>query len=381
MNRPVGKQFMQGNEACVFAAIDAGARFYAGYPITPSSEIAELCAEFLPQVKGVFLQMEDELGSMAAVIGASAAGTKSFTATSGPGFSLMQENLGMAIYTEVPCVVVNVQRNGPSTALATRPGQGDVMQTRWGTHGDHPIIVLSPSSVQEYYDLTVRAFNLSEKYCTPVIILTDEVIGHMKEDLVIPQLDDLEIINRKVPTQSIEEYRPYQTGDDDIPAIAPFGSDYIVHISSSCHDETGFSNSKPQTADKLVRRLHRKIDRNIEDIVQVEWFGARNADLCIIAYGAVSRTAKQVVVDAEEKGLSVNLLRIITHWPFPDAQVKEALNQAKAVIVAEMNLGQVAQEIQRLNSSHTPIYSLTRIDGEMIIPSQIMSKIEEVMRS
>jgi len=380
VKRPVGKQFMQGNEACVFGAIDAGARFYAGYPITPSSEIAELCAKFLPQVGGVFLQMEDELGSMAAVIGASTAGTKAFTATSGPGFTLMQENLGMAIYTEVPCVLVNIQRNGPSTGLATRPAQGDVMQARWGTHGDHPIIVLSPSSVQEFYDLTLRAFNLSEKYSIPVILLSDEVIGHMREDLVIPELEDLVIVNRKLPNKPIKEYRAYQTENDDIPRIAPFGSEYIVHISSSCHDETGFTHSKPQTADQLVRRLHRKIERNQEDIIQVEWFGPRKADVCIIAYGAVSRTAKQVVVDAQEKGLSVNLLRLITHWPFPDEQVKEALSQAKVIIVPEMNLGQVAQEILRLNSLQTPIYSITRIDGEIIMPSEIMSKIEEVIR-
>lgn len=378
MKRPVGRQFMQGNEACFYAAIDAGATFFAGYPITPSSEIAELASRHLPSVGGVYLQMEDEIGSMAAIIGASASGAKSFTATSGPGFSLMQENIGMAVYGEVPCVVIHVQRNGPSTGLATRPGQGDVMQARWGTHGDHPIIALSPASVQECYDLTLRAFNLSERYRIPVILLGDEIVGHMRESLVIPDILDVERINRKLPSVEPKGYRPFATEEDDIPAIPPFGTEYIVHISSSCHDESGYSHSAPQTADKLVRRLHRKIDRHKEDIVQVEWFGPEKADITLIAFGAVSRTAKQVVVMANTKGLRVNLLRLITLWPFPDEQVVSALNNAKAVIVPELNLGQVVSEVLRANVSGTQVYSVNRVDGEIIIPSQIMAKIEEV---
>ncbi len=371
---------MQGNEACVYAAIDCGARFYAGYPITPSSEIAELSAKYLPKVNGIYLQMEDELGSIAAIIGASAAGKKSFTATSGPGFSLMQENLGMAIYAEVPCVIINVQRNGPSTGLATRPGQGDVMQARWGTHGDHPIIVLSPSSVQECYDLTIRAFNLSEKYRIPVILLSDEVIGHMRESLTIPEVEDLIIINRKLPLVPAQGFKPYTPEEDLVPAIPPFGTGYIVHISSSCHDESGYSHNAPQTADNLVRRLHKKIEANQEDIVQVEWFGPEDAELTIIAYGVISRTAKQVVINAQANGLSVNLLRLITHWPFPDEQVTQALKKARAVLIPELNLGQVVQEVHRLNSFNTPVYQLSRIDGEIILPSQIMQKVEEVLK-
>lgn len=380
MNRPVGVQFMQGNEACVYAALDAGAKFYGGYPITPSSEIAELSAKFLPQVDGVYLQMEDEIGSIAAIIGASAAGQKSYTATSGPGFSLMQENLGMAVYAEVPLVLINVMRNGPSTGLATRPAQGDVMQARWGTHGDHPIIALSPGSVQECYDLTVRAFNLSEKYRIPVILLGDEVIGHMRESLTIPEADKLEIINRKLPTVPAQGYKPYQTDEDDIPAIPPYGTDYIVHISSSCHDESGYSHSAPQTADKLVQRLHRKIDKNKKDIIQVEWFGPEQADLTLIAYGAISRVAKQAVINAQDKGLSVNLLRLITLWPFADEEVKAALEKAKAILVPELNLGQIVHEVERLNTFGTPIHTLSRIDGEILIPAQIMEKIEEVLK-
>ncbi|MBC2722244.1 2-oxoacid:acceptor oxidoreductase subunit alpha [Desulfosporosinus sp.] len=378
--RPYGVQFMQGNEACVYGAIDAGARFYGGYPITPSSEIAELSAELLPQVDGIFLQMEDEIGSIATIIGASAAGKKSYTATSGPGFSLMQENLGMAVYAEVPIVLINIQRNGPSTALATRPAQGDVMQSRWGTHGDHPIIVLSPASVQECYDLTVRAFNLSEKYRIPVILLGDEVIGHMRESLIIPELDELKIINRKTPSAPAEGFKPYTPGEDDIPAIPPYGTDHIVHISSSCHDESGYSHNAPQTADKLVRRLHRKIENNKTDIVQVEWFGPDDAEVTLIAYGVVSRAAKQAVIDAQKEGLSVNLLRLITQWPFADEQVREALKKAKAVIVPELNLGQVVLEVERTNSFKTPVFPLSRIDGEIILPSQIVERIKEVLK-
>lgn len=369
---------MQGNEACVRAAIDAGARFYGGYPITPSSEIAELSAKFLPEVGGIYLQMEDEIGSIATIIGASAAGTKSFTATSGPGFSLMQENLGMAVYAEVPIVLINVMRNGPSTGLATRPAQGDVMQARWGTHGDHPVIALSPASVQECYDLTIRAFNLAEKYRTPVILLSDEVIGHMRESLTIPEADKLEIINRKLPSVPAQGFKPYQTDENDIPAIPPYGTDYIVHVNSSCHDETGYSHSAPQTADKLVRRLHRKIDQDHKKIIEVEWFGPENADLTLIAYGAVSRTAKQAVINAHGKGLSVNLLRLITLWPFADEQVKDALQKAKAILVPELNLGQVIQEVNRLNSSGTPVFSLSRIDGETLLPAEMLEKLQEV---
>lgn len=369
---------MQGNEACLYAAIDVGARFYAGYPITPSSEIAELAAKYLPKVDGIYLQMEDEIGSMAAIIGASAAGKKAFTATSGPGFSLMQENLGLAAYAEMPCVLINVQRNGPSTGLATRPGQGDVMQARWGTHGDHPIIALNPASVQECYDLTVQAFNLSEKYRTPVILLSDEIVGHMREVLTIPDLGKVPTVNRKIPTDPVESYKLFEPEIDGIPAIPPYGTEYIVHLNSSCHDESGYSHSAPKTADRLVRRLHRKIEANREEIIQTEWFGPAQAELTLIAYGGVSRSAMQVVADSQRLGPSVNLLRLVTLWPFPDQPVQDALSKAKAVLVPELNLGQVVREVERLNTFGTPVYSLGRVDGETIMPSQIREKIEEV---
>lgn len=381
MLRPEGVQFMQGNEAAAWAAIDAGARFYAGYPITPSSEIAEKCAELLPHFGGVYLQMEDEIASLAAVIGASLSGTKAFTATSGPGFSLMQENLGVAVYQEVPCVVINVMRVGPSTGLATRPAQGDVMQARWGTHGDHPIIVLSPESVQEMYDLTLLAFNLAERYRTPVILLSDEVVGHMREKVVIPPLEKLEIVDRKRPTGNPKEYLPYKPDADLIPPLARYGDEYILHASSTAHDDTGYSNFKPAVADALIRRLHAKIYANRGAICRTELFGPKDAAVSIIAYGAVARTAKQAVFEANQMGLSVNLLRPITLWPFPEEEVKQTLQKARAVLVPEMNLGQVILEVERLNKTNTPIHQLSRTDGELITPEEILAKLGEVNKT
>ncbi len=378
MGRPEGMQLLQGNEACAWGAIDAGARFFAGYPITPSSEIAEACARELPRYGGVYIQMEDEIASMAAIIGASLSGQKTFTATSGPGFSLMQENLGVGIYQEVPCVIVNVQRVGPATGLATRPAQADVMQSRWGTHGDHSIIVLSPASVKEMYYLTVRAFNLAEKYRTPVILLSDEVVGHMRENFALPEPGTIEIINRKRPRGDYKEYLPYKPDEDGIPPMASYGDKYIMHASSSCHDETGCSNSKPETNRKLLNRLRVKIYNNLEDIVQVEYFGPADAEVTLIAFGATSRVCKQAVVDAEKEGIKVNLLRLITIWPFADEQVQKALEKAKAVIVPEMNQGQVLGEVQRVNRTNTPVYQVSRTDGELFTTAEILAKIREV---
>lgn len=377
MSRPVGVHLLQGNEACVWGAIDAGARFFAGYPITPSSEIAHKCAEELFKYGGVYVQMEDEIGSIAAVIGASLAGAKSFTATSGPGFSLMQENIGLGIYQEVPCVIVNVQRVGPSTGLATRPAQGDVMQARWGTHGDHAIIALCPASVKEMYDLTVKAFNFAEKYRTPVILLSDEVIGHLRESVALPNREKIEIINRKRPQGDPEKYLPYQPGENGIPLMAAYGDKYILHASSSCHDETGCSNSRPETNQKLLDRLRSKIYNNLDDIVMTEDFGAKDADILIIAYGAVSRTSKYVVEKALKEGVKVKLLRLITMWPFADKQVQKALEKVRAVIVPEMNQGQVIGEVQRLNAGNVPLYQVSRTDGELITPEEILTKIRE----
>lgn len=381
MARPEGEQLLQGNEACAWGAIDAGARFFGGYPITPSSEVAEVCARELPHYGGIYMQMEDEIASMASIIGASLSGKKSLTATSGPGFSLMQENLGVGIYQEVPCVIVNVQRVGPATGLATRPAQADIMQARWGTHGDHSIIVLSPASVQEMYTLAVRAFDLAEKYRTPVILLSDEVIGHMRENIALPDPEELHVTARIRPAGSPEDYLPYQADKGGVPHMAAYGDQHILHVTSSCHDETGRTNSRPQVNESLLRRLQDKIDKNLDDIVEVERFGPEDADILIIAFGVASRVAKEAADRAQKEGIKVKLLRIITLWPFPETEVRDALLTARMALVPEMNQGQIIREVQRANRENIPVHPVSRFDGELITPTEILTRIREVAQS
>lgn len=289
-------KLMQGNEACVEGAIAAGMRFYAGYPITPSTEIAELSAAMLPKIGGKFVQMEDEIASISAVIGASLTGLKSMTATSGPGFSLKQEGIGYAIITEVPCVIVNVQRGGPSTGLPTSPAQGDIMQARWGTHGDHSIIALYPSTVKEIYTTTIKAFNLAEKYRTPVILLMDEVIGHMREKVEMPNADEIEIYNRKKPSVGADEYLPYKINDGDIvPEMASFGEGYRFHVTGLVHNETGFPTTNSNIAENLTNHLVNKIENNMDDIVEYEEYHLEDAEEIIVAFGSTARSAKSAV--------------------------------------------------------------------------------------
>ncbi len=380
MSRPKGIQLMEGNHACAWGAIDAGARFYAGYPITPSSEIAEVCARELPAYGGTYIQMEDEIGSMAAIVGASLSGKKSFTATSGPGFSLMQENLGVGIYQEVPCVIVNIQRVGPATGLATQPAQADVMQARWGTHGDHPIIALSPATVQEMYSLTIRAFNLAERFRSPVILLGDQVVGQTYENITLPDPDSLDIIDRKKPVVSPEEYLPYEPGDDLVPPMAAYGDRHILHASSTCHCETGYSNFQYGTNRQLLTRLHNKIYNYLDEIIDVEHFGPEKADVTLISFGSSSRVCKYLVGEAEKEGIKVNLLRLISIWPFPDREVQKALANTGAVVVAEMNQGQVIHEVNRVNRTNTPVHLASGIDGELIRPEIIMTSIREAVK-
>ncbi len=380
MSRPEGIQLMEGNHACAWGAIDAGARFYAGYPITPSSEIAEVCARELPAYDGTYIQMEDEIGSMAAIVGASLSGKKSFTATSGPGFSLMQENLGVGIYQEVPCVLVNIQRVGPATGLATQPAQADVMQTRWGTHGDHSIIALCPASVQEMYDFTIRAFNLSERFRTPVILLSDQVVGQTYENITLPDPGSLEIVERKKPGCSPEEYLPYQPDENLVPPMAAYGDKHILHASSTCHCETGYSNFKYGINRQLLTRLKDKIYNYLDEIIEVEHFGPEDADVTLISFGSASRVCKYLVGEAEKEGIKVNLLRLITMWPFPDQEVQKALAKTGACVVAEMNQGQVMNEVNRVNTTNTPVYLASGIDGELIKPEIIMSSIREAVK-
>ena len=369
---------LQGNEAIVEGALRAGCRFFAGYPITPATEISEILSAKLPQLNGTFIQMEDEIASLGAVIGASLAGVKSMTATSGPGFSLMQENLGFAVITEVPCVIVNVMRGGPSTGLPTSPSQSDVMQSRWGTHGDHPIIVLSASTVRECYDVTIQAFNFSEKFRTPVIVLIDEVVAHMREKMVLDDQEKIEIFNRVKPTVPPEWYIPYEDTPRGVPAMANFGEGYRYHVTGLTHDIRGFPTSRPDEIGPFIARLHRKISQHFSEIQMAEYFQTEDAEITIIAYGSVARSAKRAVWEAREKGIRVGLLRLTTIWPFMRSAVEKVLQTARVLIVPEMNMGQISREVKRVNPGVAKVFTLNKVDGTIITPSEILNRIMEV---
>ncbi|WP_077367620.1 2-oxoacid:acceptor oxidoreductase subunit alpha [Anaerosalibacter sp. Marseille-P3206] len=371
-------KLMQGNEACVEGAIAAGMRFYGGYPITPSTEIAELSAEKLPRVGGKFIQMEDEIASMGSVIGASLAGLKAMTATSGPGFSLKQENIGYAAITEIPCVIVNVQRGGPSTGLPTSPAQGEVMQVKWGTHGDHPMIALTPSSVRETYDLIIRAFNLAEKYRTPVILLMDEVVAHMREKIEIPNKDEIEIINRKKPESGLDEYNPYEVKEGEyVSPMAVFGDGYRFHVTGLVHDKTGFPTTNPKLAEELVTRLVNKVEDNVDDIVTYEDYKLDDAEIAIVAYGGTARSVKSAVDAGRDENIKVGMFRPITMWPFPRKQIEELSKKVKKVIVVEMNMGQYFLEVDRIAGKHTEVIKYGRVNGELITPEEILKIVKE----
>ncbi len=370
---------MQGNEACVEGAIAAGMRFYAGYPITPSTEIAEQCAVRLPQVGGKFIQMEDELGSMAAVLGASVTGVKAMTATSGPGFSLKQENIGYGCLAEIPCVVVDVQRTGPSTGLPTSPAQGDYMQARWGTHGDHPVIALSPSSVQETYTLIIRAFNLSEKYRTPVIFLMDEIVGHMREGVVLPSPAELIINKRHISYRDGANKQCYFVPEGAyVPAMKPFGQGERYNITGLAHDVSGFPTGSNAVAGDLFTRLMEKIDHNLDDIVRVEEFMLDDADTAVVCFGGTARAAMSAVLEARAAGMKVGMFRPITVWPFPAAQLRARLAGLKRVLMVEHNYGQMLLEVQRVAAEKLPVGFLGRIDGTVISPADILKKLREM---
>lgn len=371
-------QVLTGNEACAHGALLAGMRFYAGYPITPSSEIAEVLAEELPRYGGVFIQMEDEIASMGAIIGASLTGAKSMTATSGPGFSLMQENIGYALMAEIPCVVVNVMRGGPSTGLPTLPSQADVMQARWGTHGDHQIIALAPNSVRETLDMTVRAFNLAEKYRTPVIFLLDEIIGHVNEKVILPEEGELEVHYRPRPDLLDDRFLPYKHTEFGVPPMADFGSGIRYHVTGLAHDETGFPTNNPVEVNKLLHRLDRKISDHISDIVQVEALMMDDAEIGLIAYGSVSRSVRYAIRQAREAGIKVGMLRLQTIWPFATKQIVDYTSQVKRWLVVEMNFGQLAHEVEWAVSGKVPVFQYHRVDGEPINPLDILEKIKEI---
>ena len=370
-------KILQGNEACVEGALLAGIRFFAGYPITPASEIAEGMAIRLPELGGVFMQMEDEIASMAAVIGASLTGVKAMTASSGPGICLKQENIGFAAITEVPCVIVNAQRGGPSTGLPTKPAQGDVMQARWGTHGDHSMIALAPSDVNEILHITIKAINFSERYRTPVMLLLDEVIAHMREKVNIPTNEEVEIIDRKKPTLDKENFLPYKADQDLVPPMANFGSGYRYHVTGLIHNEKGYPTANTKEIDQFLRRLTNKIELYKKDIIIEEKFLLDDARIAVIAYGSVARAAQRTVKLAREKGIKAGLLKLVTLWPFSDDTINQLAGQVDLMLVPEMNLGQMVREVQRAAEGKCRVVSYGRVDGELINPMEILSKIEE----
>jgi len=370
-------RLLQGNEACVRGALAAGVRFFAGYPITPSTDITELFSRELPRLGGRFIQMEDELSSIAAAIGASLTGTKSITATSGPGFSLKQENLGFAAAAEIPLVIINVMRGGPSTGMPTLPSQGDVMQARWGTHGDHPVIVTVPYVASEIYRETARAVNLSERYRVPAIVLLDETVAHVRERVLEEKLTTGAIADRKGPVPG-KRYLPYEHTEDMVPPFAAFGSGYRYHMTGLTHDETGFPSVESGELDRFQRRLNGKLEKHYEDIVRVSEIEVDDAEVVVVSYGSTARSAEDAVLRMRKEGIPVGLFRPITLWPFPERELESALSGARAVIVAEQNFGQMAREVERFVCDRKMVHRLNRVDGRMITPRQIEDMVKEV---
>jgi len=370
-------KFLTGNTACALGAIDAGVRFFAGYPITPSSEIAEELSYLLPRIGGKFIQMEDEIASMGAVIGASLTGKKAMTATSGPGFSLKQENIGYACMTEVPCVIVNVQRGGPSTGLPTLPSQADVQQARWGTHGDHPIIALSGSYVSELYWQVINGVNLAEIYRVPVILLFDETVCHLSERIVIPDKSEIKLAERKRPEVSPDKYLPYINDETDIPPMADFGSGYRYHVTGLSHEETGFPTNDSKVIDLMYRRINRKIERYKDEIIAYKETDTKDAEILVLSYGGTARSAKNACVTAREEGIKVGFMNLKTIWPFPYERVCELGKKCKKVLVPEMNLGQISLEVERAVKSDSDVISISRVDGNVHEPIEILEVIRK----
>ncbi|MFQ5605130.1 MAG: 2-oxoacid:acceptor oxidoreductase subunit alpha [bacterium] len=377
-----GAHYLDGDHACAEGALAAGCRFFAGYPITPSTEVAEKIAARFPLVGGIFIQMEDELASIAAILGASWGGKKSMTVTSGPGFSLMMENIGLGVMTETPCVIVNVQRGGPSTGLPTLPGQQDMMQARWGSHGDYEIIALVPNSPQECFDLTVRAFNLSETYRVPVLVMMDECVGHMTEKVVIPPADKIDVSNRRLYAGPKDQYLPYAVNGDNgmIPLMVNAGDGYRFHVTGLTHDERGYPAMNAEVQKKSVCRLVNKINKNAKDIIQYEEDGVENADIVVVSYGISSRVSLPAIEMAKRKGLRVGSFRLLTAWPFPEKRIKQLAKKVKAFVMVELNLGQMVYELERCVAGNAKVFLAPHAGGWVHDPKEIFKIIQEATK-
>lgn len=373
--------FVKGNEACVLGALDAGARFFAGYPITPASEIAEMCSEEMPKHGGMFVQMEDEIGSLAAVIGASLGGMKAFTATSGPGMSLMAENQGVAIVAEVPCVIVDVQRYGVSTGVATRPSQGDMMQARWGTHGDHTIIAIAPSTVQECYDMMFEAFGIAQRFSAPVLFMLDGSLGRLREKILRNKQGELkpEDLTRPKPSVAPEDYLPYKPNEKLVPELSCYGDEHILRVTSLMHDERGYSTANPELVLALVNRLEHKITHYQEELPTTKYYGSGQPEIVVISYGSTSRAARAALQALGKDGANVGVLDLKTIWPFPQKMIQQTCVTAKTVFVAEMNKGQIVGEVERA-LKEPEVIPILRYDTKTMQPQEIENKIREVLK-
>ncbi|MGE4559681.1 MAG: 2-oxoacid:acceptor oxidoreductase subunit alpha [Desulfobulbus sp.] len=372
-----GEHYITGDVACAEGAIAAGCKFFGGYPITPATEIAEHMAERLPDIGGTFIQMEDEIAAIASILGAAWTGVKSMTATSGPGFSLMMENLGLGVCTETPCVIVNVQRTGPSTGLPTQTGQADMMQARWGSHGDYELIALAPSSPQDCFYQTIRAFNLSEKYRVPVLLMSDEIVGHMSEKVVIPEAGKIHVVNRSKPSGRKDRFRLYEPGPNGVAPMPAIGDGYNIHVTGLTHDERGYPAMTVEAQEEMMSRIKNKIRNNLDDIIETETYRMEDADIVIVSYGVSVRTGLAAVDQARAMGYKAGLLRLVTVWPFPEALIREIAGRVKGFVTVEINLGQIHYEVERCTGGKAKALLVGSAGGKIIHPEKVLARIQE----
>ncbi len=375
-----GEHFMSGDHACAEGGLAAGCSFFAGYPITPSTEIAERMSERLPEVGGIYIQMEDELASMNAILGAAWGGWKAMTCTSGPGFSLMMENLGLGIVLETPCVLVNIQRGAPSTGLPTLVGQADMMQAKWGSHGHYEIIALAPNSPQELFDLTIKAFNLSEQFRVPVLVMSDESVGHMTEKVVIPPKEKIKLYPRRYTKKKPGEYLPFEPGPDEVPDMVKAGDGYRIHVTGLTHDMRGYPVINAEAQDWMVRHLIDKIRKNKDKIIEIEEINMEDAEVVLVSYGISSRTSYRAMELAREEGIKAGMLRLITVWPFPEEKIRELAQRIKAFVVVEINFGQIALEVERCAGGKAGTYLVPHAGGDIHDPADILEAVKEAAK-